>query len=748
MSAHNRVQLIQTCLLKNYIKNSAFSLVFLVPLLSFSTAYSDNNSQLTGRVISKISGNPVEHTLVYLKPGYRYAETNAQGEFVISNLEPGRYLISTRHVGYYSDQNKQIELNPGVTVTMNFSLVEKYYSTSDAIVVSATRSKSITQELPYTMSVVSPERISLLNPLNMSETLINIQGAYIKDYGSVGNLKTVSLRGSNAGQVLVLLDGQRLNNPQTGEKDLSTISLDGIEQVEILRGGSSAIYGADAIGGVLNLITGKGRETNGIGASLRLLEGSYATRSLDGSFNFKNNLLNGLVTYRKLTSDGDFSFMDKQGNEKLRENNDLTSHHLFSTMKFRFGHTPFDSELNMSYGYYLSERGVPGSLDFPSLRARQWDTSQQFQTQLKGKIFNLLHSYSIQGFWNWNKTRFKDPDPFVNTDAKNKSGNFGIESYMRSTVLPNQMITYGGGYRQEWMLSNQFLDAHDRDIYFFYTQYEVQFKSIINESQISIDMIPALRYDQYSDFGSRWSPKIGVCLSVGSEPQVILKSDAGLNFRAPTFNELYWPADTWSRGNPDLVPESGFDWDFGISLRFPAPQRFDLDLNYFDTKMEDLIQWQSVNQVFMPVNVNKSRVKGLELTSSIRFFENFFEIIGNYTYLDAKNNSEGAYRNKFLVYRSRHNLKLTLNWKWDILSCAYDYRYASRQYGDEANSADFEIKPYDLSDLTLSFKQKFNKWQPTFTFQIRNIFDKNYQIIHSYPLPGREYRISLAMAYN
>ena len=181
MSAHNRVQLIQTCLLKNYIKNSAFSLVFLVPLLSFSTAYSDNNSQLTGRVISKISGNPVEHTLVYLKPGYRYAETNAQGEFVISNLEPGRYLISTRHVGYYSDQNKQIELNPGVTVTMNFSLVEKYYSTSDAIVVSATRSKSITQELPYTMSVVSPERISLLNPLNMSETLINIQGACIKE---------------------------------------------------------------------------------------------------------------------------------------------------------------------------------------------------------------------------------------------------------------------------------------------------------------------------------------------------------------------------------------------------------------------------------------------------------------------------------------------------------------------------------------------------------------------------------------
>jgi outer membrane cobalamin receptor len=116
--------------------------------------------------------------------------------------------------------------------------------------------------------------------------------------------------------------------------------------------------------------------------------------------------------------------------------------------------------------------------------------------------------------------------------------------------------------------------------------------------------------------------------------------------------------------------------------------------------------------------------------------------------MDARNTSAGEYHNKFLVYRSRHNLNLTLNLKWNYLSFAFDYRSFSRQFSDEANSSDFEIKPYSISNLTFRFNQQYNKWQPTFTFQIRNIFDENYQIIRMYPLPGREFRISLEMVYH
>jgi outer membrane cobalamin receptor len=722
--------------------------IFFSFLSSPSIGFSAEKAHLVGKVIDKISGIPIENTLVYLEPGFRYAETNAQGEYEISGIEPGIYQISTKHVGYNSDQKQKVELKRGEIKDANFILTEMYYSSSDAIVVTATRGRSTTQELPHSMSIVSQERISLIKPLNISEVLQNIQGIYIKDYGGVGDLKTISLRGSNPEQVLVLLDGQRLNNPQTGQIDLSMISLEEIEQVEILRGGSSAVYGADAIGGVLNMITRKSQTPTGIGASLHLLGGSFNTRSLDAAIDFESQIWDGSFTYKQLRSDGDFTYTDSDGQEQTRTNNDVHSHNFFTTIKSQLGQSPYKTNLDMSYGYFTAERGAPGPTDFPSQTARQWDTNQQFQTALRGKVFNPLHTYNLQGFWNWNKTRFEEPEGFFATDARNKSGNYGIESHIKSLILPHHALTYGLGYRKEWMTSNQFPENHNRNLYFIFVQDEIQLNANDNKSPIAIEIIPAIRYDSYSDFGSRWSPKIGGSMSVGSEWQTTLKSNAGLNFRAPTFNELYWPKSDWSSGNQDLKPENGFDWDLGLSLRYPDFLNIAFNMVYFDIRMNDLIQWQTDSLFFsMPVNISKARNRGIEVNSSIELVENMLEIIGNYTYLDARNLSDGEYNNKFLVYRSRHNLNLTFNWQWKYLSFVYDYRYVSRRYSDEANSNEFELKSYDVSDLTLRFKKRYGMWQPTLSFQIRNVFNENYQIIRSYPLPGREIRISLEVAY-
>ena len=164
--------------------------------------------------------------------------------------------------------------------------------------------------------------------------------------------------------------------------------------------------------------------------------------------------------------------------------------------------------------------------------------------------------------------------------------------------------------------------------------------------------------------------------------------------------------------------------------------------------MDDLIQWQSVGLIYMPVNVNKAQTKGVELSSSFQLIDDLLEIIGNYTYMEAKNKSAGEYNDKFLVYRSRHNFNLTLNWHWNNFAFVYDYRSVGKQFSDEANSSDLELKPYDVSDLTLRFYQQFDKFQPTLTFQVRNVFNENYQIIRSYPLPGREFRVNLSVAYH
>ena len=92
-----------------------------------------------------------------------------------------------------------------------------------------------------------------------------------------------------------------------------------------------------------------------------------------------------------------------------------------------------------------------------------------------------------------------------------------MESHLRSVILPHHILTYGLGYREEWVSSNQMPENHDRNIYFLFVQDEIQFNSKIDQSPMSIEIIPAVRYDNYSDFGSRWSPKVGASLSYGAD---------------------------------------------------------------------------------------------------------------------------------------------------------------------------------------------------------------------------------------
>ena len=280
-----RLFLNDSCI-NNYKQISVIVFIIFTVLLKPSTVYSENGAQLSGRVVNKISEEPVENTVIYLEPGFRYAETNAQGKYEISNLQPGIYQISTKHVGYISDQKRQVEIKPGEKIDVNFYLTERYYSTSDAIVVTATRGKSLISEVPASVDVVGLETIELVAPQNMAEVLDNIQGVFIKDYGGIGGIKSISLRGSSAEQVLVLMDGQRLNNAQNGQVDFGTLSTEGIEKIEIIRGGSSALYGADAVGGVVNIITKKDHQATGMTGSVNYMRGSFNSQSMAASANF------------------------------------------------------------------------------------------------------------------------------------------------------------------------------------------------------------------------------------------------------------------------------------------------------------------------------------------------------------------------------------------------------------------------------------------------------------------------------
>ncbi len=579
-------------------------LVFCAQQVAFATA--DSMATIYGEVKNATSGEPVPGAAIFVEPGNLLVESNKDGQFEVGYLQAGLYHILIQRIGYFPERRQSIKLIPGDKKRVDVTLKEKIIEGSDPIVVTARRNPLTTMDIPYSKDVVSTEQLDLQNPLNLSEALKNIQGTFIKDYGGLGDLKTISLRGSGAEQVLVMLDGQRLNNPQTGQVDLSALRLDGIEKIEILRGGSSAMYGSDAIGGVINILTKKEVEAEGINAELEVLGGSFNTQSIDTKLGFHSDWVAASLGYRNLKSDANFSYRDVHGNETKRENNDVISENLFADLNFKLKRKPTALDLNISYKYYNSEHGSPGTSEIPSMTSRQWDTNHQMQGQISGDIFNPLHDFRLQVYMHQNKTAYKNDDGLVPVDSEFKSGTNGIEYNMESILSSQNALVYGLGLRQDQMENLQIDINHKRNSVFGYIQDEATIIPEKANSPISLILIPALRFDNFSDFGAHWTPKFGGILNYGHHWQTMIKFNMGMSFRSPTFNELYWPADLWSRGNPDLKPEKGIDWDVGFNLRYPVLEGLAFDIVYFDMRMQDLIIWQPVNQIWKPENIART----------------------------------------------------------------------------------------------------------------------------------------------
>ena len=195
-----------------------------------------------------------------------------------------------------------------------------------------------------------------------------------------------------------------------------------------------------------------------------------------------------------------------------------------------------------------------------------------------------------------------------------------------------------------------------------------------------------------------------------------------------------------------MQPERGFDWDLGLSFRFPVADGFTFNLVYFYLRMQDLILWQPSGQIWQPENVSKSQNEGLELSAALKFLEEVASISGNYTFLEAKNRSDmPALNGKYLIYRPRHTANFTLNLAWKNVGLGFEYHIVGKRYINTANTISLEA--YQDADINLKWQQGFNGWQTEISVQVKNVFDQSYQIVVFQPMPGRELRLGLTLHF-
>ncbi|MBM4140498.1 MAG: TonB-dependent receptor [Nitrospira sp.] len=566
----------------------------------------------------------------------------------------------------------------------------------EEVVVTATKIEKSVEDVTQDVTVITKKEIESGSYRSISEVVRNVMGINLFEYGNRGATASVSLRGSTSEQVLILIDGKRLNKPGDGQFDLNTISipLENIERIEILRGASSALYGSDAMGGVINIIT---RIPDEPVTKFSASYGRFVTRDL--SFN----------TSRKIGKTGFYLSLSKGSSEGFRANSDYDIDAINTKITFDLS-KDIRADLNIDYNH--KDVGSPGSLTWPTPFATQTDENLLTGITLKIKDAVLkLYSHN-------SRIRYINPGSEDNTHKNHVNG---LDLQHSILIGSSNLLTGGIELLEEDIDSRDNINTansvgkHSRTRKGIFLQ---------NETSISEKTVLTLgaRYDDI-DSKNRLSPKASFLVKLPRQTNISLS--AGKGFRVPAMNALYWPDTGWAVGNPNLKPEQSTEYEGGIQKFFGNSGN--VKLIAFEKRSKDLIQWQEISPGrWSPVNVAKARIRGFETEGKLHI--NVVDIGLSYTFMDPEDISTG----QKIRFSTRHQIKGTTSIypaKGTTISLEGSYvtNYVV-QAGDP--------RCYFLLDGKLSQKVKLSNGVSGEIFITgKNILDRDFQTATNYPMP-------------
>jgi vitamin B12 transporter len=598
----------------------------------------------------------------------------------------------------------------------------------DPVVVTATTVDTPAEQLGVALTVVTGEDFKTYHYATLDDAFRNIPGVNVVQQGSYGKLSSLSIRGANANQVLILVDGVRVSSPTVGQTDLSDISPDLIERIEVIRGPQSTLYGADAIGGVVNIITKKG--TGPFSATVENMGGNYDTLhsriSLSGAYKIFNYALSG----SHLESNGQFQ----------NDNSNINA------VSGRIGVSlPFDSSLAFVYRYNKNDSGVPVKGVFPPPQPVDPIINPNAKQQTETTVMSLEGKTRPVEWWE-SRARisrytsdqgFQDPvDPGVDFDFPFRSQ---VDVERREAEWNNSFFlgkwsttTVGFGYRHE--------EGDNKGV--FRTARHVPW--VLFEEQLRffdrLFITGGFRIEDDSVFGQATTAQGSVAFAI-KETGTRLRGSAGSGFRAPTFNDLFYP----DFGNPNLLPERSQSWDVGVDQNL-WQNRVRLNLSYFATNFSNAITCcvpLPTAPFGGPVNAGRARSKGVEAGGEVDILPSLVASF-SYSYTDTDNLST----NRPLARIPRNAGSAGLTWEpISRLSLFAQVYVVSRQfdsYGDIYNSGHTRVD----AGGTYRIVDQFGWLQRLeLVARAQNILNEKYAEVHGFPALGANFLIGLRAGF-
>jgi vitamin B12 transporter len=607
----------------------------------------------------------------------------------------------------------------------------------EEVVVTATRLEEPLKEVASSVTVISREEVEEKQQATISEAIRSVPGLDVVQGGGPGMMAQVFIRGAGDGQTLVMMDGIELNDPVSFNRsyDFAYLTTDNIERIEVVRGPQSTLYGSDAAGGVINIITRKGEGP--FKATLAGEAGTYQTyltrANLSGGTQQFHYSLGG--TY--VNSDGISAAKEKGytlSGERYR--NPEKDGHRNSTLSGRVGWTPtptLDCELILRYLDGRSDLDNHGGQGGDDPNAGQ--DVEQFFSRLQGRLS------LFGGFWeqklgvslsNQDRDYRNDEDADHPTESEKASydGRVTKLDWQHNLYLhPANTLTLGLEYEVEKGRSDYSSQAFGFSFTSSLEEKKATTRSAYLQDEVRLKdlffLTAGIRLDDHGQFGSQTTWRLAPAILV-QKTKTKIKGSWGTGFKAPTLYQLYDP----QYGDKDLDPEKSKGWDVGVEQDLFG-QILSLGATYFYNHFKDLIEFDAGINRF--ANVAKVETKGVECFAAVRPIPDL-AIRGTFTRTDAEDEKTGL----TLVRRPRNKWSLEMSYRfWKGANLNLVYRYVGERFDYDYSTfpaTRVKLSQYALVNLAASYDVT-----PHFQIfgRVENLVNEDYEEVLGYGTPGR-----------
>ncbi|MFA6468654.1 MAG: TonB-dependent receptor [Bacteroidota bacterium] len=612
------------------------------------------------------------------------------------------------------------------------------------IVVTSTRTAVAVERLPSAVQVIDSGALFRSNGSQLADKVKNASGIAFRSYGGNGSLQTVSVRGMGSDYTLILLDGQRFTTFQIGTVDLGIFSMHDVERIEIARGGNSSMYGADAIGGVINIITK--RPSGKLSASALAGLGSFGTEKyqLSAGGGTGDLSIHGSIDVLRASNGFPFWYRDggtmvslvRQGADFSMVNSSLSARSIVAENVIASG----------SIRYSDAERGQPLAVTsrFQNNVSRLHDRDVFVLASTEFKYSEQM-VFTLPITFHRNRQTFSDPRLVISgvpVSSFYENNNIGIAPLVTYTFSDDHRISAGSDFASASITSNEVFAARRKQFsWFASSQHHLPFDIIL---------YPSVRYDMFSDVQGDISPKIGVNMGVLDIPVVRIRASYGKNYRVPTFNDLYWI----DGGNPNLNPEHSLSLDAGIIGGFQAEEfNAGLEISYFSINAKDKIVWlPGAYGRWSPKNLQSVMSTGIELSATLNVLDNLLTAEYHHQFTRAvKTSADGPNdqtQNKQQPYVPQETATFEIGSSIYKFSANLQYSFTSFRYESPDNDPRYILPSYGTVDVNVSYAFVFDSFSMTVRNEINNLFNEEYQLVTGFPIPLRNYLFSAEVSFN